>query len=59
MFNRRIQWAALLIGVSLPLTMYAADQASDQIQRPQTQAQGKSQPQQQIYGSVVSYLSIT
>ena len=54
MFNRRIQWAALLIGVSLPLTMYAADQASDQIQRPQTQAQGKSQPQQQIYGSVVS-----
>jgi hypothetical protein len=51
MLNRKFRWAAVLIGVSLPLTLYAADQAGDQAQRPQAQAKAKAQRQQQIYGS--------
>jgi hypothetical protein len=41
----------MLIAVSLPLTLYAADQPSDQAQRPQIQTKAKAQRQQQIYGS--------
>jgi hypothetical protein len=41
----------MLIAVSLPLTLYAADQPSDQAQRPQIQTKAKAQGQQQIYGS--------